>query len=60
MLAAQVFYLIVEPHRDIGRVVIGSAVGPYFLYCGLALRRYFRRAYQKDHRFKHEFTVDEL
>ena len=58
VLAAQVFYLIVEPHRDIGLVVIGFVVGLYLLYCGLALRRYFRRAYQKDHRFKHELTAE--
>jgi uncharacterized membrane protein len=58
VLAAQVFYLIVERHRDIGLVVIGFVMGFYLLYCGLALRRYFRRAYQKDHRFKHEFTAE--
>ncbi len=57
-LVAQLIYLIVEPHRDIGLVVIGFVIGLYLLYCGFALGRYFRRAYQKDHRFKHEFTAE--
>lgn len=58
VLLMQVFYLIVVPHRDIGLTVIGSVVGIYLLYCGLALRRYFRRLYQKDHRYKHEFAAE--
>ena len=58
VLVIQVIYLVVEPHRDIGFVVIGFLVGFYLLYCGLALPRYFRRAYQKDHRFKHDFTAE--
>ena len=56
--ARQVVYLVVEPKRDIGFVVIGFLVGVYLLYCGLALPRYFRRAYQKDHRFKEDFTAE--
>ena len=58
VLVAQVFYLIVESHRDILLTVIGFVVGFYLLYCGFALRRYFRRHYRKDHRFKQEFTAD--
>jgi YcxB-like protein len=58
VLVMQVFYLIVVPHRDIGLVVIGFLVGFYSLYCGLAFRRYFRRAYRKDPRFKHDFTAE--
>ena len=58
VLVMQVVYLVVVPHRDIGFVVIGFIVGFYLLYCGLALPRYFRRAYQKDHRFKHDFTAE--
>jgi uncharacterized membrane protein len=58
VLVMQVVYLVVKPHRDFGVVVIGFLVGLYFLYCGLALPRYFRRAYQKDHRFKHDFTAE--
>ena len=58
VLIMQVFYLVVVPHRDIGLTAIGFLVGFYLLYCGFALRRYFRRLYQKDHRFKHEFTAE--
>lgn len=58
VIAMQVVYLVVEPQRDIGFVVIGFLVGVYLLYCGLALPRYFRRAYQKDHRFKEDFTAE--
>ena len=58
MLLVQVLYLAVVPHRDIGLTVIGFIVGFYFLYCGFALRRYFRRLYRKDHRFRHEFTAE--
>jgi hypothetical protein len=58
LLVLQVVYLAVVPHRDIGLVVIGFVVGFYLLYCGLALRRYFRRLYQKDHRFKDDFIAE--
>jgi hypothetical protein len=58
VLLMQVFYLIVVPHRDLGFIVIGFLVGFYLLYCGFALRRYFRRLYQKDQRFKHEFAAE--
>jgi hypothetical protein len=58
VLLMQVFYLIIVPHRHIGFTVIGSLIGFYLLYCGFALRRYFRRLYQKDQRFKHDFTDD--
>jgi len=58
VLLMQVFYLAVVPHRDIGFTVIGFLVGFYLLYCGFALRRYFRRLYQNDHRFKHDFTAE--
>jgi hypothetical protein len=58
VLAAEVYYLIVEPHWNMGLVVIGLAVGLPLLCSGLALGLYVRRAYHKDHRFKHEFTAD--
>lgn len=54
----QVFYFLVEPHRDFAAKVILFAIGFYMVYCGLALRLYFRRLYRKDHRFKHEFTAE--
>jgi hypothetical protein len=58
VLLVQVFYVAVVPHRDVGFMVIGFLVGFYLLYYGFALRRYFRRLYQKDHRFKHDFTAE--
>jgi len=33
-------------------------MGFYFLYCGFALRRYFRKSYRKDKRYQHEFTAE--
>jgi uncharacterized membrane protein len=58
VLLVQLLYLTVVPHRDIGFTVIGFIVGFYLLDCGFALRRYFRRLYQKDHRYKHDFTAE--
>jgi YcxB-like protein len=58
LLITQVLFLIVMPHRDTGLVVIGFMVGFFLVYCGFALSRYFLRSYQKDHRFKHDFTAE--
>jgi hypothetical protein len=58
VLLMQVIYLVVVPHRDTGLTVLGFLVGFYFLYCGFGLRRYFRRLYRKDQRFKHDFTAE--
>lgn len=58
VLLTELLYVILVPHRDIGFTVIGFLVGFYMLYCGFALRRYFRRLYQKDQRFKHDFTAE--
>jgi hypothetical protein len=33
-------------------------MGAYFLYCGFALRRFFRKQYRKDQRYRHEITAD--
>ena len=33
-------------------------MGAYFLYCGFALRRLFRKLYRNDERFRHEITAD--
>jgi len=41
-----------------GVLIPGFLVGFYLLYCGFALRRYFRRSFRKDRRFQHEFTAD--
>jgi hypothetical protein len=58
VLLMQVLYLAVVPNGDIGFTIICVLVGFYLLYCGFALRRYFRRLYQKDHRFKHDFAAE--
>jgi hypothetical protein len=33
-------------------------MGAYFLYCGFALRRLFRKLYRKDQRYQHEIMAD--
>jgi len=58
VLVMQSLYLALVPNRDIEFTIIGLLVGFYLLYSGFALRRYFRRLYQKDHRFKHDFTAE--
>jgi len=58
VLLMQVYYLVLNPHRNFGLRVVLSAVGFYFVYCGFALRQYFRRPYQKDQRFKHDFSAE--
>jgi uncharacterized membrane protein len=58
VLVMQAYYLVVLPHRDFKLTVILVAVGFYLLYCGFGLRLYFRRLYQKDHRFKHDVTAE--
>jgi UDP-N-acetylmuramyl pentapeptide phosphotransferase/UDP-N-acetylglucosamine-1-phosphate transferase len=35
-----------------------ALMGAYFLYCGFALRRFFRKLYRKDQRYQHEITAD--
>jgi hypothetical protein len=47
--------LIFTPDRT-GPALI-SLAGIYFLYCGFALRRYFRKRYRTDQRFKHDLTL---
>jgi hypothetical protein len=51
-------YVVVFPDRNPVVTAAGLMIGAYFLYCGFALRRYFRRSYQKDRRFQHDFTAD--
>ena len=33
-------------------------MGAYFLYCGFALRRYFRKRYRTDQRYRHDFSAE--
>lgn len=56
MIIAQVFYLVAEPRANFALGIAGFAIGIFGVYCGLALRRYFRRSYRIDQRFKHDFT----
>jgi hypothetical protein len=58
LLATQVTYLMVVPDANRAAAGFGSAIGIYFLYCGFALHRYFRRSYRKDRRFQNDFTTD--
>lgn len=58
LLVTQLAYLMIVPDANRVTVGFGSAIGVYFLYCGFALRRYFRRSYRKDRRFQHDFTTD--
>jgi hypothetical protein len=57
-LVMQLVYLVVVPDRDPVLTMVGFIIGLFLVYCGFALRRYFRRLYQKDQRFKHEFTAE--
>lgn len=50
--------LVVVPQRNPNLALVNAAIGAYLLYCGFAIHRYFRRAYRKDQRFKHDFTLD--
>jgi hypothetical protein len=58
VLAMLALYVIIVPQRDPGFVFISCVVGFFLLYCGFALRRYFRKAYRKDHRFKNDFSAE--
>ena len=58
LLVTQLTYLAIVPDANRVTAALGSAIGVYFLYCGFALRRYFRRSYRKDRRFQHDFTTD--
>jgi YcxB-like protein len=58
VLAMQALYLIVMPRPDLPFVALSCFIGLFLLYCGFAPRRYFRRSYTKDQRFKHEFTAE--
>jgi hypothetical protein len=58
LLVTQVAYAAIVPRANPALTAFGALVGIYFLYCGFALRRYFRRSYRKDRRFEHDFTAD--
>jgi len=50
--------VILSPRVDLIVSVPSALMGAYFLYCGFALRRFFRKQYRKDQRYKHEITAD--
>jgi YcxB-like protein len=56
MLLLTVVILILGKNR-VDAVLLGL-IGVYCLYCGFALRRYFRKLYRNDPRYKHEITTD--
>lgn len=58
ILLIQLAYLIVVPNPNLVLLSLGFLVGIYFLYCSFALRRYFRRRFRNDRRFRHDFTAD--
>jgi len=58
MIAIQVVYLTTTSDNNPALVLLGLLVGLYLLYCGFALRRYFRRRYRTDKRYQHEFTAE--
>ena len=58
ILIAQLVYLAEVPGRDPVLVGIGFLIGLYLLYCGFAMRRYFRLRYRKDRRFQNDSTAD--
>ncbi len=54
-LIAGIASLIFTPDRT-GPTLL-FLMGIFFLYCGFALRRYFRKRYRTDQRFRHDFTL---
>ena len=54
----QVFYLVKMPDDNPALATVMILVGLYMLYCGLAIKWFFRRLYRKDRRYKQDFTAD--
>ena len=44
--------------RDRFEAVPLALIGVYFLYCGFALRPFFKKLYRRDPRYRHEITAD--
>ncbi len=51
------FLILVLARDSMGALPIGL-MGAYFLYCGFALQRIFRKLYRNDKRFGQEVTAD--
>ena len=58
LLATQMAYVTIVTDANREMAAVASLIAIYFLYCGFAIRRYFRRSYQNDRRFQHDFTTD--
>jgi len=58
LLTTQMAYVMVVTDANREMAAVASLIAIYFLYCGFAIRRYFRRSYQNDRRFQHDFTTD--
>jgi hypothetical protein len=58
LLLMEIVSEVVVPHRDLLTVVAGSLIGLYFIYCGFAVRLYFRRACEKNRVYQHDFSAD--
>lgn len=44
--------------KDRFEAVPFALIGVYFLYCGFALRPFFKKLYRRDPRYSHEITAD--
>ncbi|PYX28929.1 MAG: hypothetical protein DMG80_15410 [Acidobacteria bacterium] len=58
VLVTHIAVLAIVPRSEMVLVIPGLLVGCYLLYCGFAIRRHFRRLFQKDKRFQHEFNAE--
>jgi len=56
LILLSIAVLVTEPSATLA--VLGVIFGLYMLYCGFALRRFFRNIYRKDPRFKEEFSME--
>ena len=58
IILLQAVVLVLAPEENTALAAMGLLLGAYLVFCGFAIRRYFKRLYQKDHRYKHDFTAE--
>jgi YcxB-like protein len=58
MILLPLVSLIRTPRNDTGLALITLLFGCYMLYCGFALRLYFRKLYRNERRFQHDSTAE--
>ena len=58
LILVEIIVAIVVPNRDLVSLIPGSLLGFYFVYCGFALPLHFRRTYERNVMFKHDFSAD--